>query len=391
MNKNKIACVVQRYGTEVNGGSEYLCRELSEHLLSQYEVEVLTSCALVYLPWDNYYPEGVETINGVTVRRFPIEKERSAAFAILTERMRNGDKSVEDEWIEECGPYCPSLITYLKEHSCEYKAVIFFTYTYYLTVEGLKLGLKNSILMPTAHDEPIIYLSIYSDLFLKPRAILYNTVEEKEFLIDKFGTKEMRSRLGCAGIVIPEEREYKLPARLEEYKDNYIVYVGRVSSGKNYELLNRYFIEYKKRNPSQLKLIIVGRTDENMSLCHSEDIIYAGFVSEEEKTAIMQHAKLLVMPSLYESLSLVILESMAVKRPVLVNGNCAVLKGQCIRSNAGLYYSDYFEFEAALNYILSNKEAYTQMCENGFRFVKENYDWKVIVDNVSSLIEEIQK
>ena len=78
------------------------------------------------------------------------------------------------------------------------------------------------------------------------------------------------------------------------------------------------------------------------------------------------------------------------KRPVLVNGKCSVLKGQCIRSNAGLYYTSYFEFEAALNYILNNKEAYIKMCDNGYRVVKENYDWNTIIDNVASLIEEIQ-
>jgi glycosyltransferase involved in cell wall biosynthesis len=95
------------------------------------------------------------------------------------------------------------------------------------------------------------------------------------------------------------------------------------------------------------------------------------------------------MPSEYESLSLVILESMMAKRPVLVNGNCAVLKGQCIRSNAGLYYTDYFEFEYGLNYILSNNEVYRQMCENGYEFVKRVYNWDNVVDDVSGLIEEL--
>lgn len=72
-----------------------------------------------------------------------------------------------------------------------------------------------------------------------------------------------------------------------------------------------------------------------------------------------------------------------------MNGRCAVLKGQCIRSNAGLYYTNFFEFEAALKYMLSDGEAYQQMCENGYHFVKENYDWNKVAANVGSLIEEI--
>ncbi|MDE5698815.1 MAG: glycosyltransferase [Lachnospiraceae bacterium] len=78
-------------------------------------------------------------------------------------------------------------------------------------------------------------------------------------------------------------------------------------------------------------------------------------------------------------------------RPVLVNGDCNVLKGQCIRSNAGLYYSSYAEFEKALNYMLTNTEAYSQMMKNGLEFVRNNYSWQYVVENVSSLIEEIGK
>jgi glycosyltransferase involved in cell wall biosynthesis len=128
-----------------------------------------------------------------------------------------------------------------------------------------------------------------------------------------------------------------------------------------------------------------------MPLIYSKDIIYAGFVSDDERNTLLKNAKLLVMPSKFESLSLVILESMIAKRPVLVNGNCEVLKGQCIRSNAGLYYTDYFEFEYGLNYILNNNEVYRQMCENGYEFVKRVYNWDSVVDNVTDLVYELEQ
>lgn len=390
MNSEKIALVVQRYGLDVNGGAEYHCRVLAEHLLSVYQVDVLTSCSRDYLPWDNYYKAGAEEINGVMVIRFPVDEGRGTKTSELFNRMKEGrNKAIETEWMEETGPYCPEFISYMKVHVQEYKAIIFITYTHWFTMAGLQLDLRNSILLPTAHDEPNIHLPMFEELFTKPEAILYNSIEERDFLINKFGIGDKPSRLTCVGIDISDERKYAMPEHLIGYQDNYIVYVGRVSWAKNFHELSRYFVEYKMRNPSDLKLIVVGRIDERTELLYSKDIIYAGFVSEEEKTAIVKNAKLLVMPSMFESLSLVILESMAVKRPVLVNGNCAVLKGQCIRSNAGLYYTNYLEFEAALNYILSNRSAYNQMCENGYRFVKDNYDWDVITANVKSLIEEL--
>lgn len=386
----KIAFVVHRYGLEVNGGAEYHCRVLAEHMASLFDVDVLTSCARSYTPWDNYYKEGRETINGVNVHRFPIEKVRDdTLLEELSKKIGSGEKAVEEEWISQIGPYCPALLSFLREKADQYEAVVFFTYVYYFTVKGIELHLKNSILLPTAHDDTMIRLPIYRKVFNAPKAILYNSIEEKEFIIENFHTESKPSRLTCVGIDIPKSKEYKMPDGLEQYKNEYIVYAGRVCSGKNFNELNRDFIEYKKRNPSRLKLIVVGKIDEGTSLIYSDDIIYTGFVTEEEKLAIFRSAKLLVMPSLYESLSLVILESMAAKRPVLVNGRCAVLRGQCIRSNAGLYYSNYSEFEAGLNYMLYNREAYEQMCSNGYRFVKEKYSWDKIVADVSSLIKEI--
>ena len=388
----KIALVVHRYGLDVNGGAEYHCRVLAEHMASRYEVDVLTSCARNSLPWDNAYKEGVEIINQVNVHRFPVEKIRDdILFDELSKKVGKGEKEIEEEWISQMGPYCPSFIPFLEENADKYEAVIFITYAFYLTVKGMGLHLKNSILLATAHDDASVRLPIYREVFQSPAAFLYNSVEEKEFIIKNFYTQQKPSRLTCVGIDLPETGVYELPERIKEYKDNYIVYVGRVSNGKNFSELNRDFIEYKRRNPSQLKLIVLGIIDDKMLLTYSEDIIYDGFVTEEEKTAVLENAKLLVMPSEYESLSLVILESMAAGRPVLVNGRCAVLKGQCIRSNAGLYYTDFFEFEAGLNYILSHEEAYMQMCENGYKFVKENYSWDKVVADISDLIEELKE
>ena len=73
-------------------------------------------------------------------------------------------------------------------------------------------------------------------------------------------------------------------------------------------------------------------------------------MSEQDKFDGVAASDVLVMPSYYESLSIVALEAWAVGTPVLANARCDVLKGQCLRSNAGLFYENADEFVEALSW-----------------------------------------
>ena len=62
----------------------------------------------------------------------------------------------------------------------------------------------------------------------------------------------------------------------------------------------------------------------------------------------------------------------------LANAKCDVLKGQCIRSNAGLYYESYAEFHETLRAIEQNRWLAGALGRNGRQFFKDQYDWPVI-------------
>src|SRR5947207_13497905 len=174
----KIAFVIQRYGTEVLGGAEHLCRLIAERLADQHDIEVLTTCARDYITWANEYPEGSERIRGVTVRRFANAQTRDlAAFNTYSEWIYNNGHTRNDEleWLKQQGPWCPALIEHLRRQQQQYDVLVFFTYLYAPTVLGLEICPSRSVLVPSAHDEPTIRLDISKDVFTPPRALMSNT------------------------------------------------------------------------------------------------------------------------------------------------------------------------------------------------------------------------
>jgi glycosyltransferase involved in cell wall biosynthesis len=120
-------------------------------------------------------------------------------------------------------------------------------------------------------------------------------------------------------------------------------------------------------------------------------IKHLGFVSDQDKFDAIAGAELLVMPSPYESLSMVALEAWALGRPVLASARCDVLVGQCVRSNAGLYYEDAREFAAALDRILSDRALADTLGRNGRAFFGRHYSWPVIERKYLDMFDELRR
>lgn len=385
----KIAFVVQRYGLEVNGGAEFLCRLVAEHLSKYFDIDILTTCAIDYMTWKNEYSPGIETLNGVSVMRFPVDYERDMPkFSKFSEKIFGNMHTYEDEieWMKLQGPYSTKLLDYIKSSKDDYTYFVFFTYLYATTFFGLPLVKEKALLVPTAHDEPPIYLSIFKSLFKSPRGFIYSTEEEKNFVTSQFQVANIPYDIIGVGIDIPDKIDAVSFA--QKYNvENFFIYVGRIDESKGCKELFDYFIRYKKEKKSPVKLVLLGKP--MMKVPKHPDILSLGFVSEQEKFNGIKSAKLLIMPSKYESLSMVLLEAWLCNTAVLVNGKCDVLKGQCIRGNAGLYYENYDEFEGCLDVLLASDVMRNTMGKNGMKFVLENYSWENIENKYILLLQKI--
>lgn len=388
--KKKILFVVQRYGLEINGGAELHCRQLAERLVDDYDVSVLTTCAIDYVTWKNEYKEGTEYINDVKIIRKKVDFERNQKnFNKISEKLNNEKDNISlgIEWQKAQGPHSSELIKFLKDYKDDYEAIIFLTYLYYTTYFGLQVAPEKSILIPTAHNEPPIYYSIFNETFNLPRAILYSTTTERDFVNKRFKNNHIYTDIVGLGIEIKNNISKIDLKNKFLIKNEYVLYLGRIDESKGCKILFENFLEYKKKYNNNLKLVLAGKNV--MNIPKHKDIIALGFVSEEEKVNLIKQAKLLVLPSKFESLSLSTLEAMFLGTPVLLNGECEVLKEHAVLSNGGLYFENKYEFIETLNFIITHPEISKKMGENGIKYVENNYKWDVVMEKLKKAIEFI--
>jgi len=377
----RLAFVTQRCGLEVNGGAELVCRRVAENLSKQWDIEILTTCALDYVSWSNHYPAETTHINGVTVRRFPVEAPRNIKyFNLLCETLhRRRKRASRDEqitWMKAQGPWSPELFNYIKTHEQDYDLFVFYGYLYAQCFFGLPSVAERAVLVPFCHDEWMIDLSIFDELFEQARQVIYSTHAERDFLLGRFSHLDPDGPVIGTGISVPEDVRAERFCHKHKLEPGYLLYLGRIDQAKGCgELFDFYRAALKTHEPLP-KLVALGRAV--MPLPEEDWFFSPGFVSEQEKWDAIEGASLIVLPSQFESLSIAVIEGWFRAKPALVNGRCDVMVGQCKRSHGGLWYDDQDEFSACLDSLLSDTGA--QIGKQGQEFAERHYTWPHIVE-----------
>jgi glycosyltransferase involved in cell wall biosynthesis len=388
----RLAVIVQRYGEEVVGGAELHARWVAEHLAERHDVEVLTTCALDYLTWENELEAGETRLGRVKVRRFPVAKRRTPEnFDELSSKVhffRHSDAE-EKRWMEEHGPVTPDLLRHLQSNKRDYDVLIFFSYRYWTTYHGLSVAPEKSLLVPTAEHDRAVHLRIFKEFFRLPRAFVFNTPEERELLMEVSGASKLPGEVVGVGIedtltVPPDE----IRRRLDVLGD-YIVYVGRIEREKGCDQLFADFVRFVQEGSTHLNLVLVGKAV--LPLPNHVNIVHLGILPDREKLSAIGASRLLVQPSLYESLSMVLLEAWKMGRPALVNGRCAAMRGQVQRAGGGLYYSSYEEFAEALRFLLAHPQMAGAMGESGRAYLEAHYSWNVIMEKYERLLVQASR
>jgi len=388
----KLAIVVQRYGQTINGGAELHARYVAEHLGRHAEVEVLTTCANDYVTWRNDLAPGVETLNGIPVRRFRVSRERDPhEFGRLSQRVFAHPHSLGDElrWLEAEGPASPSLVRYIARHASDYDFFVLFSYRYYHAYFGARAAQGRAILVPTAERDAAIGLGLFPPLFRGVRALMYNSHEERAMIQAAAANASVPGVVVGIGSQVPANPQAHRFRQKYQIREPFAIYVGRIDQNKGCAELFDHFEGYLREQAGRLSLVLVGNS--LLPVPGHPRIRHLGFLDDTDKFDAMAAADVLIMPSYFESLSMVALEAWALGRPVLVNGKCDVLKGQCLRSNAGLYYESYGEFVETLRAIEQHRWLAGSLGRNGRQYFRENYDWPVIERKYLDMLTRLAK
>lgn len=410
--KQKIAIIIQRYGAKVNGGAEVHCRLIAEALAIDYDVTVLTTCAKEYTTWKPEFSVGEYIENNVTIKRFANEPRGSKAklryirhkitnrlwynyllpgkgLKNFAEKIFPSIKIIENdynEWLKLQGPYSKTLVDFLSNNSNQFAVYIFFSMLYYPTAVGIHHVKEKSILIPTLHNEKASFYPMYSGVINAAQWLFYNTEIEKKLAESMYDVSHKQNDIVGVGITVPTFNETSIAT--VSIKTDYILCLGRIDANKGSYKLIEYFIKFKKNNNfKNLKLVMVGNASKPPK--QFPDVIYTGFVDEYTKLQLLINCKCLVVPSKYESLSMVLLEAFYYKKPVIVNELCEVLQYHIVKSKAGYSYTSYQEFEERLQSLIQNPILCNQLGQLGYDYVNTHYNWSTIMAKFKKVINSI--
>ncbi|HEX6214277.1 MAG TPA: glycosyltransferase [Vicinamibacterales bacterium] len=389
----KVAIVVQRYGADINGGAEQHARYIAEQLGKHLQVEVLTTCAhRDYISWKNELPEGKEMVHGIAVHRFKNVRQRDAIeFAKWSQRVFTQKHSIGDElaWLDAEGPTSPELIEHIRRHEADYDFFIFFSFRYHHSFHGARAVPSKAILVPTAERDPALGLSVYPPVFRGVRAFMYNSYEERALIQGVAKNESVPGVVVGVGSEIPERSNGGRFRQKFNMRDRFAIYVGRIDENKGCVELFDFFEHYSASLVDGMHLVLIGTA--HVPIPKHPRIHHLGFVDDQDKYDAMAAAEVLIMPSYLESLSMVALEAWAMGKPVLANARCDVLQGQCLRSNAGLFYANYQEFAETLRAIDTTPSLQAALGRNGRTFFERHYSWPVIVKKYVDMLNQLSR
>ena len=225
-------------------------------------------------------------------------------------------------------------------------------------------------------------LDIVGPYFARPSGFVFLTPEEQTLVARRCARPLAPSCVIGSGIEAPPPGDDVVAAAAGD--GPFLLYLGRIDPNKGCGTLFRHFLDWQAQGGAAVPLVLAGPA--NMPIPNHPLIRPLGQVDRPTRDALLARASLLVVPSPFESLSMVLLEAWNRRVPALVNGRCRVLQGQAVRSGGALTYRNFDEFAQALGYLLGEPEVARQLGRQGRAYVDREYRWPHVMERLEGLL-----
>lgn len=412
-----ITIVVPWYGPDTVGGAENQARSLARALHAiGVDVRVWTSTARdsFHPNASHHYPAGMGTVDAIPVQRFvPTQPDERG----IPHFFKRHPHLLPD--LAQFAPHEIGLLGTLLSSDDLYAAVlaeqrrswfIFMPYPFPTSFWGALLAPERSFVLPCLHDEPYAYYHTYRFLFRQVRGVLCNSQPEAALVRRLYALPDERIHVPGEGIDLTPRGDAAAfwqqfashspaVAQLLHRTDGQahcrpalLLYVGRRDESKNITLLLAYTREYWARRGIPLYLLLAGRgtltIPASLDVQRSGDLLICdlGYLDEQAKHDAYAAADLFVLPSLYESFSIVLMEAWLQGTPALVHGDCAVTADHCQRSGGGLTFRGFDTFAAALDLLLPQPYIRQALGARGREYALKTCDWEGVARRTADAI-----
>jgi len=166
----------------------------------------------------------------------------------------------------------------------------------------------------------------------------------------------------------------RLPKKLPT-NSPYILYIGRLETKKNIQGLIRAFELLKKKYQVSHQLILVGPKGYGSDkIRFKKDVIEKGYISEREKTQLLQKADMFVLPSFYEGFGMPLLEAQAAGCPVITS-NVSSMPEVAGEGAILVEPRNVEEICQAMYKVISDKDLRKRLVNQGYQNVKK-FSWR---------------
>lgn len=404
----KILHVVHGYHPSI-GGSQWLVQNLSERFVQQFgdQVTVFTTTALnMELFWDRRetaLPAGVETINGVQVRRFPVYNR----FGTLRMLLAHGAHRLHlplNDWLRTIynGPIVFGLRRAIAESGAD---VVFATAFPHLHMydalhgarrAGIPLVFSGGIHAPDrwGYDRPMIYRAIR-----QADAYIAYTSFERDYLIGR-GIAPIKIAVVGVGVDAAAFAQADGPSVRQQYgwgDDPLIALVAKQSPRKRFDLLVEAMANVWQTHPNARLLLAGARTSYSEQIRvaiarlpppQQAQVTLLDDFPEALKPDLLAASDIFVLPSGQESFGIAFLEAWASGTPV-IGCRSGAISSVIDEGRDGLLvpYGDAGALAGAIVELLDDPSRRTEMGRAGRHKVLANYTWEIIANRVRAVYE----